>query len=104
MNANELKQYIIDNNKISLILESIKCHKIKEYQTEFRAALPNKTNSTAVCVKKDNLYTAIRTSEGEKQGDIFTLVMNVLNISFGKAIKLIHSYLGLQYKYSHLPN
>lgn len=100
MDANELKEYIITNQKVSLVLESLGCHKIKEYPTEYRAALPNKENATAVCVKKDNLYVAIRSSDINRQGDIFTLITEIKNITFGKAVKLLHSYLGLQYKYS----
>ena len=100
MDANELKEYIITNNKISLVLESLGCHKIKEYPTEYRAALPNKENATAVCVKKENLYVAIRSSNIDKQGDIFTLIMEIKHMTFGKAVRLLHSYLGLQYKYS----
>ena len=41
------------------ILESLGCHDIKEYQGEWRAALPEGTNKTAVCVKKNNLSSAI---------------------------------------------
>lgn len=99
MNANELKQYIIDNNKISLVLEKVGCHGIKEYNTEYRAALPNKTNTTAVTVKKDTLFTAINSSDITAMGDIFILVMKLQNVTFGKANKIIHQYLGLKYQY-----
>ena len=99
MNANELKQYIIDNNKISLVLEKVGCHGIKEYNTEYRAALPNKTNTTAVTVKKDTLFTAINSSDITAMGDIFILVMKLQNVTFGKANKIIHQYLGIKYQY-----
>jgi DNA primase len=82
------------------ILESLGCHDIKEYQEEWRAALPNGTNKTAVCVKKNNLSSAIRCAEGNKMGDIFTIVMDIKNISFGKANKYLHKLLGLNYTYS----
>lgn len=101
MDANELKKYILDNNKISLVLEKVGCHNIKEYQSEYRAALPNKTNNTAVCVKKDSLFTAIRSSDVNIQGDIFTLIIELKHISFGKANKLMHNYLGLKYQFSN---
>lgn len=99
MDANQLKQYVIDNNKISLVLEKAGCHDIKEYTNEYRAALPNKTNSTAVCVKKDNLFTAIRSSDINCQGDIFILIMNLQNVTFGKANRILHEYLGFEYKF-----
>ena len=100
MNANELKEYIINNNKISLILEKVGCHGIKEYKTEYRAALPDKKNTTAVTVKKENLFTAVNSSDLNFTGDIFVLVMELKKISFGKANKIIHEYLNLEYKYN----
>ena len=71
-----------------------------EYTSEWRAALPDGKNKTAVCVKKDSLSMSIRSSEGKKQGDIFTLVMEIKNISFGKANQYIHNLLGLEYSYN----
>lgn len=100
MNANELKEYIINNNKISLILDKVGCHNVREYRTEYRAALPMKTNATAVTVKKDNLYVAVNSSDVNFTGDIFVLVMELKKVNFGKANKLIHDYLGLIYNFS----
>lgn len=99
MNANELKEYIINNNKISLILEKVGCHSIKEYKTEYRAALPKKKNPTAVTVKKENLFTAVNSSDLSFVGDIFVLIMKLNSISFGKANRTIHEYLNLDYSY-----
>lgn len=100
INADDLKEYIIENNRVYEILESLGCHDIKEYQQEWRAALPDGTNKTAVCVKKETLSSAIRNSDGNKNGDIFTLVMSIKNVSFGEANKYIHNILGLTYTYS----
>lgn len=100
INADELKEYISENNCIEQILLALECHDLKEYTTEWRAALPQGTNKTAVCVKKDGLSVTIRNSDGSKRGDIFTLVMTLKNISFGKANKFIHSTLGLKYSYN----
>lgn len=80
---------------------ALECHGIKEYPTEWRAALPQGTNKTAVCVKKDTLSVAIRSSEENKHGDIFTLVMTIKKISFGKANKYLHKILGLKYLYNN---
>lgn len=100
INADELKDYIIENNCIEQILLSLECHGLHEYQSEWRAALPQGNNKTAICVKKDSLSVSIRSSEENKHGDIFTLVMTLRNISFGKANKYIHKILGLNYSYS----
>ena len=81
-------------------MESLGCHDIKEYQGEWRAALPDGTNKTAVCVKKNNLSSAIRCGDGNKMGDIFTLVMEIKDIPFGKANKYLHKVLGLTYTYN----
>ena len=79
---------------------ALECHGIKSYPTEWRAALPQGTNKTAVCVKKDTLSVAIRSSEENKHGDIFTLVMTIKKISFGKANKYLHKILGLKYQFN----
>lgn len=99
INANDLKEYIVENNCVPTILESLECHDIKEYRAEWRAALPNKENKTAVCVKKETLSSAVRTSDGSIKGDIFTVVMDIKNISFGKANRYLHKLLGLAYSY-----
>ena len=78
----------------------MECHSLHEYSSEWRAALPQGTNKTAVCVKKDSLSVTIRNSDGSKRGDIFTLVMTLKNMSFGKANKYLHNVLGLKYSYN----
>lgn len=82
----------------------MECHGLREYPTEWRAALPQGNNKTAICVKKDTLSVAIRSSEENKRGDIFTLVMTIKGISFGKANKYLHNILGLKYSYSKSDN
>ena len=101
MNANDLKEYIIDNNLVQQILESLDCEHIKEYDKEWRSALPQKSNKTAVCVKKDTLKVNIRSGEGNECGDIYTLVMHIKNISFGKSVKYLHDVLGLKYEFNN---
>ena len=45
---------------------------------------------------------AIRNSDGNKHGDIFTLTMILKNLSFGKANKYIHDVLNLKYSYNKI--
>ena len=59
--------------------------------------MPEGTNKTAVCVKKNSLSTAIRTSETSENGDIYTLVMRIKKLTFGQAVKYIHEELGIKY-------
>lgn len=97
MNAQELKQYIIDNNQIQSILEALECEKIKEYEKEYRCALPDGHNPTQVAISKSTLSVRIYTHDGTESGDIFTLVMKINDFSFDKSVKFIHSKLNLPY-------
>lgn len=97
MNANDLKKYIIENNKIPEILESLNCTKIKEYPKEYRCSSIFSDNSSALSIKKDSAYVRSYTPEHEFKGDIFLLVMKIKDISFGKANRELHKILGLKY-------
>jgi len=86
MTSIELKQYILDNNKLQEIVKSLDCHGLKEYTKEFRCGLPNHTSNNSIAINKETLSTKIFQSDSEIiRGDILTLVMTVKNISFPKA-------------------
>jgi DNA primase len=96
----ELKQYIIDNDKLQDILEDLGCHGIKEYSKEYRCGLPLHNSSNNIAIKKETLSVKIFKSDSEiLRGDILTLIMDIKNISFPKANKYLHTLLGLEYKY-----
>lgn len=97
MNAYELKQYIIDNNKIVEVLEGLECTNIKPYTKEYRFSTPICNNATATRIKKDTLKVKSFSSDKEMFGDIFLLTMNIKNITFPQSVKLIHKILGLKY-------
>lgn len=99
MKAHDLKKYIIeDANRINLILESIDCHGIKAYENDFRCGLPNHHNTTSVRVRKTTLAVAIYLSDEENvNGDIFTLIMHIKNMSFPQSVKYVHKLLKLKY-------
>jgi DNA primase len=99
MVADDLKNYIITNNCIEQILLSLNCHSIKTFATEIRAGLPEHKSSTAVAVKKDNLKTKVYTHDKTINGDIFTLVMELKECSFFKALKYVHELLGIPFTY-----
>ena len=98
MDAVDIKQYIIENDRIRDILEGLECHKIKEYPTEYRAALPDSNNATAIQVKKDSLKTKVYKSDENVKGDIITLVMFILDLKFLSALKELHHMLGLKFE------
>jgi DNA primase len=97
MDALDLKQHIINNDLIFTVLDGLKCHSIKAYPREFRAGLPNHSNPTAISVKKESLGVKIYSLEKEVKGDIFTLVMQLKDCSFKKAIKFVHEVLNIPY-------
>ena len=100
MNYIDLKQYILENDKIQEILKSLDCHGVKEYTKEYRAGLPGHTSNNTIAINKETLSTKIFQSDGEViRGDIFTLCQTIKNISFSKANKYLHELFGLEYKF-----
>ena len=97
MDVIELKKYIIDNDKIKIILEEIGCTNIKNYTKEYRCSTPLHHKSNSTSIKKNSLKVKTYSSEETKSGDIITLVMDIKEISFPKAIKYIHKILELKY-------
>lgn len=97
MNAYELKQYIIENNKTVEILEWLGCSNIKSYTKEYRCSTPLCSNSTSTSIKKDTLKVKSFSSSREMTGDIFVLTMDIKNVTFPQSIKEIHKVLGLEY-------
>ena len=58
MDIISLKKYILDNNYIQLILESLNCHHIKHKNGFYQCANPDGDNVTAICVyENEYLYT-----------------------------------------------
>ncbi len=98
MNAIELKEYIIENNKIDDILESLGCHKIKYHRKdEIRCALPDHNNSTSVRVKLPSLSIKTFDDDFTMSGDLYSFIMKLKNIKFYESIKLLHNFLNLKY-------
>jgi len=102
MNAIELIEYIYEEDKIELILEKLNCSFISDRGNEFRCGLPNDASKTRIRVKKNEYIniTVFQSDDEIIRGNLITLAMNILNISFPKANKVIHEYLGLEYKYN----
>ncbi len=101
MKAYELKEYIIENEKIEEILEELGCWNITNHTKEYRCSSPFSDNRTALRIKKDNLSVRCYTPSFEFQGDIFVLIMKIKNISFTKSIKYLHKILGLKFSYGN---
>lgn len=99
MTAYELKEYIVENNIIQLIIDDLGCHHLKEHSKEYRCGLPGHSNTTSISIKKDTLKTKIYQSDNQTiRGDVFTLVMHIKNMSLSEALKYLHKLFGLEYK------
>lgn len=104
MTVIELKQYIIKEEKIAYILESIGCSHIKYHQTKeyFTCANYDGDNVTAITVK-NNEYINVKNYTREKyfddNSDLITLVQYNTSQTFTQAIKWVHKLLGLRFKY-----
>lgn len=100
MTSIELKQYVINNNKLQEIIKDLNCHGFKEYTKEYRCGLPGYTSSNNIAINKETLSTKIFQSNNETiRGDILTLIMTIKDISFPQANKYLHKVLGLEYNF-----
>lgn len=97
MDAKELKEYIINNDKIEIILEDLGFHKIKDNGDYISCAVPNYNNSSGLSVVKETLYCKSFTTNLDFKGSIFDLIMNMKSIEFKECIKYTHRLLGLPY-------
>ena len=95
MNASEIKQYIIENNKIEFILESINCQFIKWHTSGYWTCgnPPPSDNKNAITVYADNLKTINYTKEMPVPSDLITLVEFINGINFYQALKYLHEIL-----------
>lgn len=100
MKAHDLKQYIIENNKIISILESIGCHHIKEYSKYISFGIPDSSNYNSASILKDTLKTKIFSTSKQMSGDIYSLIMDIKNIDFISSLKHIHKELNLVFDLS----
>lgn len=96
MDIVELKQYIIDNQKIQDILVFLGCHHIKDKGGYYTCGHPLGDNPSSIVIYKDELTVNQYTRE-KTQGDLIALVMNIKQIDFVSALKLIHQILNLKW-------
>ena len=103
MDAQRLKEHILDNNLVPDILSELGCHHIKVRNDLVQAANPDGDNSTAICVYlNENLttlnYTRQILSKGQtRTTDIYDLVGFIRDINFFETIKWLCEFCGLDY-------
>ena len=102
MDIQSLKKYIHDNNKIEYVLSSLGCHNIKynakhEY---YSAAHPDGDNPMGVVVYNNsylNYMSYSRDIPYSKHQDIVSLIQDVKNVDFVKALKWLHEILDIEF-------
>jgi DNA primase len=108
--AKELKE-VLDEDRIVIILENLKCHHITKKFNCVTAALPDGDNESSVCCYTDNenyhvdVHTRT-TFQSIKNRDIITLVGYIKGISFPQSMKYICSLFELDFyidKQSEVP-
>lgn len=101
MRVDELKEYIVDNNCIEMILEELGCGNIREHDGYFTASNPDGNNPQALTVyNNESLITINYTrniAKNKRTTDIFDLVSFYQDCSFPEALKYVHNVLGLDY-------
>lgn len=101
MRADELKEYIVNNNYIETILKDLGCKSIRQHDGYFTAGNPDGDNVQAVTVyDNESLITVNYTrniAKNKRATDIFDLISFYKDCSFPEALKYVHDVLGLDY-------
>ena len=92
----ELKEYIINNDKIEQVLTALSCHHIKDKGDYYTCGHPLGDNTQSIVVYKDELTVTQYTRE-KTQGDLIALIMNIKQIDFISTLKWVHQILGLEW-------
>lgn len=95
MDSISLQNYIVSNNLIPFILSDLRCKDIKDCGKEYRSTRPDGDNPTSLAVDKSTLKVYCYSTNWS--GNIYTLTMNVYNITLGQALLYICNLLGLEY-------
>lgn len=106
LSAKELKSYILKNDLIPLILDSVGCEDIVFKQIHnvykdnyYQCSNRDGDNPTAIVVYTNPYINVTNyTRNWGRNPDIITLVQRTLKISFSKAIDYLHEILGLKDK------
>lgn len=101
MDIESLKEHILENNLIPVVLEELDCHHIKHKDGFFQCANPDGDNYTAVCVYENTNLTTINytrdIANGRKSSDLISLVEFYKKESFPYAVKWICDVLDIDY-------
>ena len=104
MTSIELKNYILENNKIEYILENLGCHSIEFHPAKnyYSSCFPDGDNKMGIIIKCTdylNYYSYSRGIDVEEGKDIFCLIQDVKKLSFADTMKYVHNLFGLKYTF-----
>lgn len=107
MTSQELKKYLLEQNKIEFILENLGCHSIEFHPNDkdggfYSSTAPDGDNKKGVIIKNVpylNYYSYSRNINISEGKDIFTLIQDVKKLTFIDTMKYVHELLGLKYSY-----
>jgi DNA primase len=101
LDIESLKENILENDLIPVVLEEVGCHHIKHRDGFYQCANPDGDNTTAVCVYENTNLTTINytrdITNGRKGSDLISLVEFYKNETFPHAIKWICDVLDIDY-------
>lgn len=101
MDIESLKEHILENNLIPVVLEELGCHHIKQKDGFIQCGNPDGDNVTAVCVYENTNLTTINytrdITNGRKSSDLISLVEFYKDETFPYAIKWICDVLDIDY-------
>ena len=101
LQAQELKEYILDNEYVEQILDDLGCKHIRHRGEYISASNPDGNNTQAVIVYLNENLTCLnytrQIAKNKRTTDIFDLVSFYQDFSFPEALKYVHSLLGLDY-------
>lgn len=101
MNAQAIKEFILNNDLIETILVAIDCHHIKCKGNYYTCGNKNGDNTAAITVYKNDNLTVVNYTRnmvnGNRGTDIFDLVAYNLECSFFKALQFICDLFSLDY-------
>lgn len=110
MDIQVLKEKIIENDYIAVILQELGCHHISRKTAYYQCANPDGDNNTAITVYINDYITTIdytRTIGKNSTNDIFDLIQFFKDCSFFKAISYVCKWCDIDYyadDYEELPD
>jgi DNA primase len=98
LNVQQIKEYIIENNHVQFILESLNCQFIRWHNSGYWTCgnPPPSDNRQAITVYQ-NLNVINYTKEMPIPSDLITLVEFIKKINFFQALKYLHEILNLDF-------